>query len=69
MLSLWSSKSLIGPQGIYQLWKYLLFVLTMLENQSRGRLWGQRGTFPRGQELPLGAKILGARILIHPCAV
>lgn len=56
MLSLWSSKSLIGPQGIYQLWKYLLFVLTMLENQSRGVSGSQRGTFPKGSRAASGAK-------------
>lgn len=58
MLSLWTSKSLIGPQGIYQLWKCLLFVLIMLENQSRGVSGSQRGHLPQGVGSCLWGQIL-----------
>ena len=65
MLSLWTSKSLIGPQGIYQLWKCWL-QLTMLEHQPRGGGVRQPegAPSPRGRELPLGPNS-GARILIY----
>lgn len=69
MLSLWTSKSLIGPQGIYQLWKCWLFVLTMLEHQLKGVSDNQRGPLP----LEVGSCLWGQILVLESdlllCAV
>lgn len=58
--SLRTSKSLIGPQGIYQLWKCWL-QLTMLEHQPRRVSDNQRGHLP----LEVGSCLWGQILVLE----